>query len=243
MTPPKGGNVMTQHQTATREDWLAARVELLNREKNLTRLSDDVARQRQELPWVRIDKDYEFETQDGPRSLGDLFDGRSQLIVYHLMFGPDDELACLGCSYTADGMAGSVPHLEQHDVTFVAASRAPLSKLEAYKAKMGWTFPWVSSGPSDFNVDFAVFTEEERRTGRGWNFGTPKHADEINIHEMELHGLSTFVLEDGVVYHAYSTYDRGTDVVNGTWQLLDRVPKGRDEANHPDWPKRRYEYG
>ena len=234
---------MPNHRVATREEWLAARVELLEREKALTRQSDELARERQKLPWVEVDPDeYPFETPDGTKSLKDLFAGRSQLIVFHLMYGPDDEAACLGCTYTADNWAGAVPHLEQHDVSFVAASRAPLAKLEAYKAKLGWEFPWVSSGPSDFNVDFAVFTEEDRRAGTGWNFGTPKHADEINIHEMELHGLSTFALEDDTVYHHYSTYDRGTDVLHGTWQLLDRVPYGRDDANHPDWPKRRYEY-
>ena len=233
---------MPNHRKGTREEWLAARVELLEREKELTRQSDELARQRQELPWVQIDTEYPFETPDGTKTLKDLFDGRTQLIVYHLMFGPDDEVACEGCSYTADNLAGAVPHLEQHDVSFVAASRAPLSKIEAYKARMGWEFAWVSSSGSDFNVDFAVFTEEERRTGRGWNFGTPRHADEINVREHEIHGLSTFALEDDTVYHHYSTYDRGTDALNGTGQLLDRVPKGRDDANHPNWPRRRYEY-
>jgi len=151
---------MTQHSTGTREEWLQARGELLERGKQLTRASDEVARQRQELPWARIDEPYEFETPEGSKTL----------------------------------------------------------------------------------IDFTVFTEVERRTGRGWNFGTPKHADEINVREHEIHGMSTFVLEDGVAYHAYSTYDRGTDAVNGTWQLLDRGPKDRDEGNHPDWPRRRYEF-
>jgi predicted dithiol-disulfide oxidoreductase (DUF899 family) len=229
----------------TREEWLAARVELLEREKELTRRSDELARQRTELPWVPIEKEYLFETEQGTKTLAELFDGRSQLLVYHFMFGPTvpgwPEEGCPGCSFTADSLDGSVVHLAHRDVTFVAVSRAPLDRLNAYEARMGWSFPWVSYDGSDFNLDFGVFTEEERQTGRGFNFGTPKHADEIDLRSEELHGLSAFVLEDGVVYHTYSTYDRGTDVLNATWQLLDRTSKGRGK-DPEGWPQRHDKY-
>ena len=231
---------MTGHTVGTREEWLAARVELLEREKELTRRSDELARQRRELPWVRIDKEYRFETDQGTRTLPELFDGRSQLLVFHLMFGPEDEAACEGCSFMADHVDGAVPHLNARDVTFLAVSSAPLEKLQAYKRRMGWSLPWVSLAGSDFNTDFSLFTEEQRRTGRGYNFGTPRRAN-IKLGDMELHGLSSFALEDGVVYHAYSTYDRGTDVLHGTWQLLDRAPKGRGDE-FEDWPRRHDEY-
>jgi predicted dithiol-disulfide oxidoreductase (DUF899 family) len=237
---------MAGRKVASREEWLAARVELLEREKDLTRMSDELARKRQELPWVAVEKDYSFETDEGTKTLSELFDGRSQLLVYHFMFGPSvegwPEAGCPGCSYTADSLDVAVEHLPHHDVTFVAVSRAPLEQLHAYKQRMGWSFPWVSYGGSDFNLDFGAFTEEGRRTGKGFNFGTPKHADEIDLRKDELHGLSAFALEKGVVYHTYSTYDRGTDALNATWQLLDRAPKGRDDENHPDWPHRRDEY-
>ena len=167
---------MTEHTTGTREEWLAARIELLEREKELTRLSDELARQRRELPWVRVDKEYVFDTDDGPRTLAELFDGRSQLIVYHFMFGPDDDGGCPGCSFYSDHLDGSVVAPQAHDVTLVCVSRAPLEKLQAYKRRMGWKFPWVSSGGTDFNFDFGMFTEEERRTGTGYNFGTPRRA-------------------------------------------------------------------
>ena len=229
----------------TREEWLAARVELLEREKELTRRSDELARQRSELPRVRIDKDYRFETAEGSKTLPEVFDGRSQLLVYHFMFGPTvegwPEAGCPGCSYTADSLDGAVGHLPHRDVTFVAVSRAPLERLNAYKRRMGWSFPWVSYGDSDFNLDFGAFTEAERRSGRGFNFGTPKHADEIDLRRDELHGLSAFALENGAVYHTYSTYDRGTDVLNATWQLLDRAPKGRG-GTFDSWPRRHDEY-
>jgi predicted dithiol-disulfide oxidoreductase (DUF899 family) len=233
-------------RVGTREEWLAARVELLEEEKELTRHSDELAQKRQELPWVPVDEEYSFETNEGKKTLAELFDGRSQLLVYHFMFGPTvdgwPEAGCLGCSYTADSLDGAVVHLPHHDVTFVAVSRAPLERLNAYKRRMGWSFPWVSYGESDFNLDFAVFTEEGRRTGKGFNFGTPKHAEEIDLRKEELHGLSAFALADGVVYHTYSTYDRGTDALNATWQLLDRAPQGRDDESHPDWPRRHDEY-
>jgi predicted dithiol-disulfide oxidoreductase (DUF899 family) len=235
---------MTEHTIGTREEWLAARKRLLEREKELTRRSDELARERQALPWVPVEKEYTFETEDGAKTLAELFDGRSQLLVYHFMFGPSvegwPEVGCPGCSYTADSLDVAVEHLPHRDVTFVTVSRAPLENLDAYKLRMGWQFPWVSYGDSDFNLDFAVFTEEGRRAGKGFNFDTPKHAD-IDLRNEELHGLSAFVLESGVVYHTYSTYDRGTDVLNATWQLLDRAPKGRGE-DFEGWPRRRYEY-
>ena len=242
---------MTEHRTGTREEWLAARIELLEQEKELTRRSDELARERQELPWVRVDEEYVFQTDDGPKTLAELFDGRSQLIVYHLMYGPDDEAACRGCSFYSDHLDGSVAHLNNHDVTLVCASRAPLEKLQAYKRRMGWEFPWVSSYGTDFNRDFALFTEEDRRKGTGYNFGTPRRVG-LKLFtgeesDDEMMGLSVFALEDGVVYHTYSTFDRGTDVLNGTWQLLDRTPKGRFEAPSEadasgEWPQRHDEY-
>jgi predicted dithiol-disulfide oxidoreductase (DUF899 family) len=230
---------MTRHRTGTREQWLAARRELLEREKELTRRSDELARERQALPWVRVDEPYRFATSDGPKTLAELFGGRSQLLVYHLMFGPHDAVPCIGCSYTADNLDGAVFHLAHHDVTFVAVSRAPLEKLEAYQRASGWSFPWVSAFGTDFNLDFSVFTEEERRTGKGFNFGTARGAH-LDVRDVELHGLSAFALDEGVVYHTYSCYDRGTDALNSTWQLLDRAPKGRS-ASLEGWPRRRAE--
>jgi predicted dithiol-disulfide oxidoreductase (DUF899 family) len=242
---------MTDHEVGNREDWLAARVELLEREKELTRRSDELARQRRELPWVRVEKEYSFETDEGPKTLAELFDGRSQLLVYHLMYGPDDEAACPGCSFYADHLDGSLTHLNNNDVTLICASRAPLEKLQAYKRRMGWRFPWVSSHGTDFNLDFVLFTEEQKASGSGYNFGTPRRS-ELRIAPAdpsgdELMALSAFALEDGVVYHTYSCYDRGTDVLNGTWQLLDRAPKGRykapsEDAASSDWPGRHDEY-
>jgi predicted dithiol-disulfide oxidoreductase (DUF899 family) len=237
---------MTDHKVGTREEWLAARVALLAREKELTRRSDELARERRELPWVPVEKVYRFGTDEGSKTLAELFDGRSQLLVYHLMYGPDDEAACPGCSFYADHLDGSLVHLHHHDVTLLCASRAPLEKLDAYKRRMGWRFPWVSSFGTDFNLDFGLFTEEQRRSGSGFNFGTPRRAD-VSLHVEELMALSAFALDDGVVYHTYSCYDRGTDVLNPTWQLLDRAPKGRfkapSEAAAPaGWPGRHDEY-
>jgi predicted dithiol-disulfide oxidoreductase (DUF899 family) len=235
---------MPEHVVGTREEWLAARKRLLEREKELTRRSDELARERQELPWVPVEKEYTFETEEGQKTLPELFDGRSQLLVYHFMYGPSvegwPEAGCPGCSYTADSLDVAVEHLPHRDVTFVAVSRAPLEQLDSYKRRLGWRFPWVSYGDSDFNLDFAVFTEEGRRTGKGFNFDTPKNAH-IDLRSEELHGLSAFALEDGVVYHTYSTYDRGTDALNATWQLLDRAPKGRGDE-FEGWPRRRFEY-
>ena len=227
--------------TGTREEWLAARRELLDKEKELTRRSDELTRERQQLPWVPVEEEYVFEGPEGTCGLGELFAGRSQLLVYHLMFGPDDEAACPGCSFTADSLAGAVIHLENRDVSLVAVSRAPLERLLAYRERMGWSFPWVSS-PGHFNRDFSLFTEEDRRAGSGFNFGTPRAAD-INLNDMELHGLSAFAWADGRVYHTYSTYDRGTDALCTSWQLLDRTPKGRGSRDDlGDWPRRHDEY-
>ena len=228
---------MTKHQVGTREQWLAARHGLLEREKELTRQSDELARARQRLPWVPVEDTYTFQTNTGPKTLPELFDGRPELLVYHLMFGPEDSVPCIGCSFTADSFDGAVFHLASHDVTFVAVSRAPVDKLIAYRRRSGWTFPWVSACETDFNLDFALFTAEEQRSGTGFNFGTARHAH-VDLRNTELHGLSAFALDDGVVYRTYSCYDRGTDVLNPTWQLLDRAPCGRD-TGIADWPRRR----
>lgn len=226
----------------TREEWLAARKELLEAEKELTRRSDELARQRRELPRVMIDKPYAFETNAGTKTLAELFDGRSQLIVYHFMHGPNTPEGCEGCTFATDSFDGTVAHLNAHDVTFVLASRSPLETLNAYKERMGWDIPWVSSGEGDFNYDFSAWTEEDRRNGTGWNFGTPSGDWVDVVNDQELMALSTFVLEDGVVYHAYSCYDRGTDALNTAWALLDRAPKGREEGGGEDFPRRHDEY-
>ncbi|PAQ06493.1 DUF899 domain-containing protein [Mesorhizobium temperatum] len=254
---------MPTHRTGTREEWLAARLDLLKTEKELTRQSDEVARRRQELPWVRIDKDYRFETDEGSASLADLFRGRSQLLVYHFMFGPDYTAGCPACSAIADGFDGFVVHLANHDVTLSAVSRAPLAKLQAYKQRMGWTFPWASSHGSDFNFDFDVsFTEEQQREeGIEYNYvreapfaeipsrttadGSATFAamsgTDMATYTRERPGMSAFVLEDGVVYHAYSTYARGLDGLWGMYQWLDRAPQGRNETGV--WWRRHDEYG
>ena len=251
---------MTKHRTGTRKEWLAARLELLQAEKELTRRSDELARRRQELPWVRIDKAYRFETDEGSASLVDLFRGRSQLLVYHFMFGPDYTAGCPHCSAIADGFDGFVVHLANHDVTLAAVSRAPLAKLQAYKARMGWTFPWASSLGSDFNVDFNVwFTEEQQRAGDvEYNYRRVGQAmdpapakgpvtelaatvgTDAATYTGERPGMSAFVLEDGVVYHAYSAYARGLDGLWGLYQWLDRAPRGRNETGV--WMRRHDEY-
>jgi predicted dithiol-disulfide oxidoreductase (DUF899 family) len=220
----------------TREEWLTARRELLEAEKELTRRSDEIARQRRGLPWVRVDEEYVFQTHDGEKTLAELFDGRSQLIVYHFMHGPNTPEGCPGCTFATDTFNGTHEHLAEHDVTFVCAARSPLETLDAYTARMGWTIPFVSSGGGDFNRDFTDFD------GSGYNFGTPKNAHLDLENGEELMALSAFALEDGVVYHTYSCYDRGTDVLNGTWQLLDRAPRGREEGAVPGWPRRKDEY-
>jgi predicted dithiol-disulfide oxidoreductase (DUF899 family) len=234
---------MTQHRIGTREEWLMARKELLAQEKELTRRSDELARQRRALPWVPVDKGYRFETNDGLKTLQELFDGRSQLLVYHFMLGPNTPEGCPGCSFAADHFDGALIHLAHHDVTFVCASRAPLERLNAYKRRMGWRFPWVSSSGTDFNLDFGLFEEHQRRTGTGYNFGSARRAGLDLGNGEELMALSAFALEQGAVYHTYSCFDRGTDVLIGTWQLLDRTPKGRDEGAKPSgWPRRHDEY-
>src|ERR1700739_547648 len=239
----------TTHLSGTREEWLAARLELLRAEKDLTRRSDEVARQRQALPWVRVDKAYRFETEKGHASRADLFGGRSQLLVYHFMFGPDYKAGCPSCSSIADGFNGIAVHLENHDVTLSAVSRAPLAKLQAYKQRMEWTFPWASSFGSDFNSDFNVsFTEEQQREGgieynyqRGAHAMDPVPAPEpraqfadtcgtdASTYSRDRPGMSTFVLEDGVVYHTYSTYARGLDGLWGMYQWLHPGPQGAKE--------------
>jgi predicted dithiol-disulfide oxidoreductase (DUF899 family) len=248
---------MTNHKTGTREEWLAARLELLKAEKELTRRSDELARRRQELPRVRIDKEYRFETDDGSASLKDLFRGRSQLLVYHFMFGPDYTAGCPACSAIADGFNGFVVHLANHDVTLSAVSRAPLAKLQAYKRRMGWTFPWASSFGSDFNFDFGVgFTEEQQRAGIEYNYRreapTTWRGDEgavvfakmsgtdADTYTREGPGMSAFVLEDGVAHHTYSAYARGLDGLWGMYQWLDRAPRGRNETGL--WFRRHDEY-
>ncbi len=236
-----------------------ARKDLLEAEKALTRRSDELARQRQELPWVRIDKEYRFETDQGSASLADLFRGRSQLLVYHFMFGPDYAAGCPSCSAIADGFNGFAIHLANHDVMLWAVSRAPLAKLQAYKRRMGWTFPWASSSGSDFNADFNVrVTEEQQREGGAeYNYqreGKWKPSDgEGEVARMaaatgtdpatyirERPGMSAFALEDGVVYHTYAAFARGVDGLWGMYQWLDRAPKGRNETGL--WFRRHDEY-
>ncbi len=231
---------MTEHEVGTREEWLAARKELLAREKELTHRSDELAWERQKLPWVRVEKEYRFETNEGPKTLAELFAGRSQLIVYHFMHGPNTPKGCTGCTFATDSFNGSVAHLNAHDVTFVCASRSPLETLNAYKRRMGWRVPWASSAGTDFNRDFSAFTEEDRRNGI-INFGLGRAGVDV-VNDEELMALSVFALSDGVVYHTYSCYDRGTDVLNATWQLLDRTPRGRDEGAVDGWPRRHDEY-
>jgi predicted dithiol-disulfide oxidoreductase (DUF899 family) len=250
---------MVQHTIGTREEWLAARLKLLETEKELTRRSDELAVQRQELPWVRIDKKYRFETDDGSASLPDLFRGCSQLLVYHFMFGPDYTAGCPSCSAIADGFNGIAVHLANHDVMLWAVSRAPLAKLQAYKKRMGWTFCWASSFSSDFNANFnASIDEGQQREGNyeyNYRRGLPleMRGDQTPAAQMaattgtdpatytrERPGMSTFVLEDGIVYHTYSTYARGLDGLWGMYQWLDRAPKGRNEAGI--WWRRHDEY-
>ena len=253
---------MTDHKTGTREQWLAARLELLEAEKALTRRSDELARSRQELPWVRIDKEYRFETDEGTASLADLFTGRSQLLIYHFMFGPEYTAGCPSCSAIADGFDGFVVHLANHDVTLCAVSRAPLAKLQAFKRRMGWSFPWASSFDSDFNYDFQVaHTEEQQQSGAvEYNFRTTDMRPVLEAgveglwgteiastvgtdwatYRREGPGVSAFALEDGVVYHTYSAYERGIDGLWGMYQWLDRAPLGRNETGF--WYRRHDEY-
>jgi predicted dithiol-disulfide oxidoreductase (DUF899 family) len=252
---------MTDHKTGTRAEWLAARLELLKDEKEVTRRGDELAQRRQDLPWVRIDKQYQFETDTGTASLADLFDGRSQLLIYHFMFGPEYAAGCPSCSAIADGFDGSTVHLANHDVTLCAVSRAPLEKLQAYKRRMGWSFPWASSFDSDFNYDFQVGHAKE-----AWDAGSVEYnfravdlrpsADEASGMDAwsesivgtdwenfrrEGPGISAFTLDDDVVYHTYSAYGRGLDGLWGMYQWLDRAPLGRNENGF--WWRRHDEYG
>jgi predicted dithiol-disulfide oxidoreductase (DUF899 family) len=245
-------------KTGTREEWLAARRELLAVEKEHTRRGDEVARMRRDLPWVRIDKEYTFDTDAGKASLPDLFAGSSQLLVYHFMLGPDYKAGCPSCSAIADGFDGFVVHLAHHDVTLTAISRAPLENIQAYKRRMGWSFQWASSYGSDFNYDFGIsITEEQQRGGTvEYNFArrdlrpaldSPVVADvarsagtDVATFLREAPGMSAFALEDGVVYHTYSTYARGLDALWGMYQWLDRAPLGRNETGI--WWRRHDEY-
>jgi predicted dithiol-disulfide oxidoreductase (DUF899 family) len=253
---------MTKHMTGTREDWLKVRIALLKEEKELTRRSDELARRRQALPWVRLDKEYRFETDEGGASLKDLFRGRSQLLVYHFMFGPDYKAGCPSCSAIADGFDRSVVHLANHDVTLAAVSQAPLAKLQAYKRRMGWTFPWASSLGGDFNFDFnvSVTKEQQREGGVEYNYERGGHVldakpeavpepvvqfaatcgTDVATYRRERPGMSAFVHEDGAVYHTYSTYARGLDGLWGMYQWLDRAPRGRNETG--PWWRRHDEY-
>jgi len=249
-------HMTTKHTTGTREEWLAARLELLKAEKDLTHRSDEVARRRQELPWVRIDKEYRFDTDEGNASLADLFTGRSQLLVYHFMFGPDYAAGCPSCSAIADGFNGITTHLANHDVMMWAISRAPLAKLQGYKRRLGWSFPWASSFATDFNDDFGVrYTEQQQREGIEYNYhreepwkGAGEGAKSFAAMSgtdpatftRERPGMSAFVNEDGVVYHTYSAYARGLDGLWGMYQWLDRAPRGRNEKGA--WWRRRDEY-
>ena len=251
---------MTTHATGTRKEWLAARLDLLRAEKELTHRSDAVARQRQELPWVKVEKDYSFDTDDGRASLKELFKGRSQLLIYHFMFGPDYKAGCPSCSAIADGFNGIATHLAHHDVMLWAVSRAPLAKLQGFRRRMGWSFPWASSFGGDFNPDFNVwFSEEQQREGGiEYNYqrepalkpsdsrpaiksqetpdgaakGAAMAGTDVATYARERPGLSAFALKDGGVYHTYSTYARGLDGLWNAYQWLDRAPKGRNEPNY-----------
>lgn len=258
----KSTEVVPSHKRGTREEWLTARLKLLQAEKELTRRSDEVAQHRQALPWVPIDKEYRFEADTGESTLLDLFSGRSQLLIYHFMFGPDYTAGCPSCSSIADGFNGIVVHLANHDVMLWAVSRAPFAKLQAYKKRMGWTFPWASSAASDFNFDFnASFTTEQQQQGAEYNFrrddpvmnigraGTPGSATaefaamtgtDVRTYTREREGMSAFVLDGGIVHHTYSTYARGVDGIWSMYQWLDRSPKGRNETGV--WFRRHDEY-
>jgi predicted dithiol-disulfide oxidoreductase (DUF899 family) len=258
----------TKAKIVSRKEWMVARLELLEAEKELTRRSDALARWRQDLPWVRIDKAYRFETDKGSASLADLFEGRSQLLVYHFMFGPEYTAGCPSCSSIADGFNGCAVHLANHDVTLSAVSRAPLTKLKAYRQRMGWSFPWASSLGGDFNYDFnASLTADQQREGtveynyrreaawaeNGIGDSLTKGGEgpvgeiaamtgtDVATYTRERPGMSAFALEDGVIYHTYSTYSRGLDALWGMYPWLDRAPKGRNEEGI--WWRRHDEYG
>ena len=244
---------MTDHKVASRDEWAKAREELLAREKEHTRLGDELARARRELPWVRVEKEYSFDADDGTRTLAELFDGRSQLLVYHFMFGPTYEAGCTTCSSIADSINGVLPHLHARDVTMLFVSQGPLEKLQAYKRRMGWSFPWVSSAGNDFNFDLGFSSSEEQ--AREWV--TPileqlppiaaRNASDAGTDVVgyltESQGFSAFALDDGAVYHTYSTGGRGVEFVMSYYAILDRAPKGRDESDGFQlWIRRHDEY-
>jgi predicted dithiol-disulfide oxidoreductase (DUF899 family) len=262
---------MTSDRIGTREQWLAARADLLEREKELTRMGDELARQRRELPWVPVEKEYTLQTEDGARTLAELFDGRSQLVVYHFMFGPGYQAGCPACSSTADSFNGVLAHLGACDVTMICVSRAPIGKLLAYRERMGWSFTWASSHESDFNFDYGVSAGEPT----AHDSAAPLQANELTLATLlrdqpavreslplvtsqnasatgtnlegyfsEGHGVSTFAREEGTVYHCYSSYARGTEFLMGYYAILDRAPKGRGEGDQPmSWLRRHDEYG
>ncbi|MFI5345668.1 MAG: DUF899 domain-containing protein [Elusimicrobiota bacterium] len=257
-----GTKTSTKHAVATRAEWLKARLALLKEEKAHTRRGDALALKRRELPWVRVDKKYEFATDEGAATLKDLFQGRSQLLVYHFMFGPDFAAGCPSCSAIADGFNGFAVHLANHDVLLWAVSRAPLAKIKAYKKRMQWTFPWASSNGSDFNSDYSVGFSEEQQLHKGVEYNYRRmppmtaaaarlrpaastHAGmcgvDMGTFLRELPGMSSFVREGGSVYHAYSAYARGLDGMWGMYQWLDRAPKGRNEGDGVWW-RRHDEY-
>jgi predicted dithiol-disulfide oxidoreductase (DUF899 family) len=245
---------MTDHKVVSREEWAAAREELLAREKQHTRLGDALAQQRRELPWVRVEKEYRFETDDGARTLAELFDGRGQLLVYHFMFGPSYEAGCPTCSSMADTIDGALPHLHARDVTMLYVSQAPLEKLQAYKRRMGWDMPWVSSSGSDFNFDLGFSSSEEQTRGAiapMLEAGMPpivahnasSTGTDLVGYLTELFGFSAFVLDDGAVYQSYATTGRGVEFLMGYYGILDRAPKGRDEGDEWQvWIRRHDEY-
>jgi predicted dithiol-disulfide oxidoreductase (DUF899 family) len=245
---------MTKHNVVSREDWAAAREELLTREKEHTRLGDDLTRQRRELPWVRVEKEYRFDTDDGTRTLAELFDGRSQLLVYHFMFGPSYEAGCPTCSSMADTVDGALPHIHARDVTMMYVSQAPLEKLQAHKRRMGWNMPWVSSAGSDFNVDLGYsHTEEQTREAIApmLEAGAPPIVDhnanstgtDVTGYLSQGFGFSTFVLDNGTVYQTYATTGRGVEFLMGYYGILDRAPKGRDEGEaFQVWIRRHDDY-
>lgn len=232
---------MPNQPVVSREEWLKARKALLLREKEATHLRDAINAERLALPWVRVEKAYHFATPSGDKSLADLFASRSQLIIYHFMFGPDWQAGCPGCSFLSDHLDGALPHLEHHDVTLTAVSRAPLAKIEAYKRRMGWRFPWVSSLGSDFNSDYGVsFSEAD--LAKGSVFYNFTQIESGQAHD-ELPGLSAFAKDaDGQVYHTYSSYGRGPEELIGTLMILDRAPMGRNEKKTMDFVRRHDEY-
>jgi predicted dithiol-disulfide oxidoreductase (DUF899 family) len=232
---------MERNPAVSREEWLEARRTLLVKEKEATRLRDKVNAERLALPWVKVDKTYIFDTPAGKKTLGDLFEGRSQLMIYHFMLGPGWEAGCTGCSFLADHLDGALAHLEHHDVTMVAVSRAPLPEVEAYKTRMGWRFPWVSSFGGDFNYDYHVsFTPEDLANGKvHYNFTL---IDAASAND-ELPGLSAFFKDEaGDIFHTYSSYARGHEELIGTFMILDRAPKGRNEKTIMNWVRRHDEY-